>query len=202
MVTSYNPDTAIQDPGSKTLVTLKTHRAAHAGPGETVGLFGQYAIHMNNGHIAVNQDIEVLEYKRQNDVKHTLVHPNIFEPHHLKSVFQSFRVLSNSCDDPRNTRPMHRLKLEVGQHRTQTFLRDLAHRALQVDTAAATLPAGWHVQVAASHTSVLFLSVCAHVEVLSFVVALPRIHRVTSMSAARVHWRQMGDSKLHSHLLR
>jgi hypothetical protein len=114
MVTTFNPSTATSDAGAETLVSLRAHRAAHAGAGETVGLFGQYAIHQNNGHILANQDIEVLEYKRQNDKKHQLVDTNVFLPHGLKSnYFQSFRVLSNSCDDTMNVRPMHRLELEV-----------------------------------------------------------------------------------------
>lgn len=114
MVTTFNPNTAISDAGAKTLSTLRAQRAAQAGSGETVALFGQYAIHQNNGLIMVNQDIEVLEYKRQNDKKHPLVDPNVLVPHVLKpSVFQSFRVLKNSCDDSMNRRPMHRLELEV-----------------------------------------------------------------------------------------
>jgi hypothetical protein len=112
-VTAFNPNSAIPDAGLKTLMTIKKQRAAHAGASDLVGLFGQYAIHQNNGCILVNQDIEVLEYKSQNDVKHALVHPNTFEPHHLKSTFQSFRVLSNYCEDTTNPRPMHRIKLEV-----------------------------------------------------------------------------------------
>ena len=112
-VTAFNPNTAIPDAGLKTLMTLKKQRAAHAGASELVGLFGQYAIHQNNGCILLNQDIEVLEYKSQNDVKHALVNPNTFEPHYLKSTFQSFRVLSNCCEDTTNSRPMHRIKLEV-----------------------------------------------------------------------------------------
>jgi hypothetical protein len=198
-VTSYNPDTAIQDPEAKTLVTLKTHRAAHAGPGETVGLFGQYAIHMNNGHIAVNQDIEVLEYKRQNDVKHTLVHPNIFVPHHLRSAFQSFRVLSNSCDDPRNTRPMHRIKLEVGWYRTQTFSTRRCPPCTTGRYCGGCVARG--LACSGGRIAHVHVSFFAHVEVAPF-VGQPRIHRVTPMSAARVHWWQVGDSELHSHLLR
>lgn len=123
MVTTFNPNTAISDAGAETLVTLRTQRAALADAGDTVGLFGQYAIHQNNGLISVNQDIEVLEYKRQNDKKHPLVNPNIFVPHILNPNFQSFRVLSNSCDDPKNLRPLHRLELAVEHDRSQTCAR-------------------------------------------------------------------------------
>ena len=116
-VTTFHPDTAIPDVGAQTLVALRTQRAAHADAGETVCLFGQYAIHQSNGHILLNQQIEVLEYKPQSDQKHPLVVPNQFVPHKLQSEFLSFRVLSISCDDPANSRPTYRLKLEVEQCR-------------------------------------------------------------------------------------
>ena len=115
VVTTYNPDTAVSDKNSQTLVILKAHRTAHPieESGEKVGLFGQYAIHQNNGHILLNQEIEVLEYKRQACQKHPLVSPSQFLPHALNGEYRSFRVLSTACDDPANPRPMHRLKLEV-----------------------------------------------------------------------------------------
>jgi len=115
VVTTYNPDTAVSDKNSQTLVILKSHRTAHPieASGEKVGLFGQYAIHQNNGQIFLNQEIEVLEYKRQACQKHPLVSPSQFLPHALNGEYRSFRVLSTACDDPANPRPMHRLKLEV-----------------------------------------------------------------------------------------
>ena len=128
-VTTFDPNTAKADAGTSmtTLSALKSHRAAFTEPSKEnpevkkEGLFGQYAIHKNDGHILVNQCIEVLEYKRRSDVKHTLQHPNTFEPHSLKSNFQSFRVLSSTCDDDSNPRPMHRITLEVQCRPTLKF---------------------------------------------------------------------------------
>ena len=160
-VTTFHPDTATPDVGAQTLVTLRTQRAAHADAGETVGLFGQYAIHQNNGHILLNQEIEVLEYKRQSDRKHPLVIPNQFVPHMLQQEFRSFRVSSISCDEPTNPRPTYRLKLEVELHACVRIRFPLVpHVSLQVHTSAAKLPSGWHVKVPARSAPALFLA-CA-----------------------------------------
>lgn len=136
---------------------LRPKREALGDDGATVGLFGQYAIHQNNGRISVNQEIEVLEYKRQNDKKYPLVSPNTFAPQVLRYFFQSFRVLKNvlinswnSCDknDPLNPRQWYRLELEVERGCSQAAQRVALgpNIALQVDTSV-SLPTGKHIKV-------------------------------------------------------
>ena len=147
-VTAFNPDTAVPDAGAQTLAALRTLRAAHCDSGEAVGLFGQYAIHQNNGEILVNQAIEVLQYKRQNDQKHPLITPFKLQPHALHSNFKPFRVVRISCDDSTNPRPTCRLELEVERrlHRHLVLLL-CPHFLLQVDSSASALPVGSHIKV-------------------------------------------------------
>jgi hypothetical protein len=144
-------------------MTLKaSKRLARDDKGEGFGLFGQYAIHQNNGRISVNQEIEVLEYKRRNqsDKKYQLESPNSFTPHVLNFFFQSFRVLKNvlsnsvETDDPEKPREWYRLELEVERDCSQTSQRVALgpETALQVDTSV-PLPTGKHVKVSA-HSAV------------------------------------------------